>query len=243
MNASKGMFGNGNAGSVAGAVASIGGNLADALNPPNKYGRQKLGVTIGKGAAQGASMGAALGPWGMAAGAVVGGAVGFIQGKAQKKAEQKAIADEQFNEKQRNMAEYQALAANDPSSVWGNKGGSYFANGGNLYTDYLKSKVSGGSLKKLSSDVVEVQGPSHENGGVQLPEGNEVEGKETIKGSFVFSDRLGFAKLHKPIAKAIGKLEQKAPTRASVNSLKRLKEQEEALMILQEHYKQQNNIA
>ncbi len=106
----------------------------------------------------------------------------------------------------------------------------------------------GGSLldgfKRTSSSTAEVHGPSHEQGGVQVPgmPGVEVEGKETLAGDYVFSDELGFAKLHKPIARAKGKVEKKPATRERLNTLKLLNEKENNLKLMQEYVKSKNNL-
>jgi hypothetical protein len=116
------------------------------------------------------------------------------------------------------------------------------ANGGRL-ADGFYGKAVGGSLKPLSSETVEVKGPSHENGGVRLPSvGAEVEGNETIKSDFVFSDKLGFADAHRPIAKTIGKLEKSNLGKGTQAAITRLRGQEEKLKLAQEYFKQQNGI-
>jgi hypothetical protein len=103
--------------------------------------------------------------------------------------------------------------------------------------DYEKDKK--GNLSKLSSENAEVEGNSHANGGVKFPEaGVELEGGETINNDFVFSKELGFAQKHKPIAKSIGRLEQKPQTTIVKNTLARMKEQEEQLKVTQEQTKQ-----
>lgn len=95
----------------------------------------------------------------------------------------------------------------------------------------------GGSLKPISSDGVDVQGASHAQGGVQLPQA-EVEGGETIKDDYVFSKQLGFAQLHRPIMRAKGKIEAKPATRERMNSIKLLNEKEGMLEKAQEFFKQ-----
>jgi hypothetical protein len=62
----------------------------------------------------------------------------------------------------------------------------------------------------------------------------EMEGGETTDGAYVFSKKLGFAAIHKPIAKAIGKIEHKALTPERINSLKLLREKENHLKASQE---------
>lgn len=111
----------------------------------------------------------------------------------------------------------------------------------------LKQLATGGSLldnfKRTSSSTAEVHGPSHENGGVPVPGMNaEVEGGETLAGDYVFSDELGFAKLHKPIALAKGKIEKKPATRERLNTLKLLNEKENNLKLMQEYVKSKNNL-
>lgn len=111
-------------------------------------------------------------------------------------------------------------------------------NGGSLMDSYQQDN----QLKPLNKQTVEVNGPSHANGGVQIP-GAEVEGGETISNGFVFSEQLGFAKLHKPIAKAIGKLEDKPLTAVRRKTMQALKSREQALSMAQEFMKQQMGIS
>lgn len=100
-----------------------------------------------------------------------------------------------------------------------------------LHTTYM----TGGTTRKLSSDSVEFKGNSHEAGGIKLPELRaEVEGKETGKGSYIFSDRLGFAAAHKKLATAKGIIEGKPVTRERINSMRLLNNKENQLIIAQE---------
>jgi len=95
--------------------------------------------------------------------------------------------------------------------------------------------MSGGKAKPLSSDNAIMVGKSHAEGGIDIPEMNaEVEGGETTKGDYVFSKRLGFAGLHKPIAMAKGKIEAKPLTPDRVNALKLLSGKEDVLRQQQE---------
>ena len=111
--------------------------------------------------------------------------------------------------------------------------------GGSLGEQFAKSK----DMTKLSNNSVEVHGRSHAQGGVDVPGTNsEVERGETIADDYVFSKELGFADLHKPIAKAKGKIEEKPATRERVNSLRLLMEREEKLKKQQELMKQQLNL-
>lgn len=97
-------------------------------------------------------------------------------------------------------------------------------------------QLPGGSTTPLSQNSVQVNGQSHAQGGVQLPQA-EVEGGETIANGFVFSKELGFADLHKPIAKAIGKIEAKPLNPVRRNTLQQLKARELGLALAQESAK------
>ena len=120
------------------------------------------------------------------------------------------------------------------ASHWNHK-----ANGGNIADEPIED----GTATAMSSTTAQINGPSHADGGVQLPASDaEVEGGETTSGNFVFSDKLGYAQLHKPIAKAMGKIEQKPQTQERTNSLKRLQTQEKALATHQELYKKMHGL-
>ncbi len=108
----------------------------------------------------------------------------------------------------------------------------------NVFTTPKKKLALGGKLNKLNSNTVEVEGQTHEEGGVKLPSvGAEVEDKETIAGNYVFSDELGFASKHKKIAKQIGKIEKKPTNRETISSLNLLRKKEHNLKQQQEHLK------
>lgn len=117
-------------------------------------------------------------------------------------------------------------------------------NGGSLSSKFLNNtKAEGGSVNQQSSDGVEFNGNSHNEGGIKLPQiGVEVEGKETAKDDYVFSDKLGFAKLHKPIMNAKGKIESKPYTLERKNAINLLNEQEDKLKFAQEFVKSRLNI-
>ena len=71
----------------------------------------------------------------------------------------------------------------------------------------------------------------------------EVEGGETTVGDYVFSKKLGFADLHKPIARAKGKIEAKPMTPERVNALRRLKNEERSMVMSQEYFKKQLGVS
>lgn len=226
-----------------GAIAGLVTSFVDALDTPNQYGRQSTGTNLLKGAVSGAAAGSALGPIGMAAGAGIGLVSGLVTANKQKRVEATAKATEASLARNYQLAQYSARAAGDPYLTSGKPQEQYFSKGGSLKTEFMRYKAQGGSLSKLSADSVEVKGPSHAQGGVQLPEAQaEVEGGETIKGDYVMSKKLGFAQLHKPIAKAIGQIEQKPVTATTLGSLQRLRDQEQALMLMQEYTKAKNNL-
>ena len=140
--------------------------------------------------------------------------------------------------------QFNARLQNNPQDYIGNAGNQYFEMGGPLATKYLKAmKAYGGSVNQLSSDGVEFKGNSHEKGGIKLPDINtEVEGNETAKGSYVFSDALGFAKLHKPLMRIKGKVEGKPATPERLNTLRVIEGHENRLKIAQEQLKKSLNI-
>jgi hypothetical protein len=209
------------AGQIVSQVGQIGAGLVDAISPADKYGRQSKTAALTKGMFQGGTIG------------MLGAAFSH---KRNQRAGDALEADERFQERQANLSMSQARIAGDPSLVHGSLRASYYANGGHL--NVAGHKATGGSIEPLSSTAAEVVGPSHEAGGVKIP-GAELEGKETTNGDYVFSERLGFAQLHKPIAKAIGRIETKAMTPERVNSLNLLKSKENDLKLTQEYVRQQ----
>lgn len=217
----------GKAFNAAGAAAGAGfvGQAFDALTPADQWGRRSAAAGAASGAMSGAAAGASLGPIGMAAGAVIGGVTGLLNQKKANALGNSMYSKQLWDYDRAQDKATQARVASDPSIVKGNLAASYYANGG--------------QLKPMSSDSVEVEGPSHEQGGVQIPQaGAEVEGGETIDKGYVFSKQLGFADLHKPIAKAIGKIEEKPMSFERVNSLKLLNHQEDNLKLSQEFVRQ-----
>ena len=122
---------------------------------------------------------------------------------------------------------------------------SNFDDGGNINknSQYLTALPQGGQAQQMSSDGVAFNGPSHTNGGIQLPNANaEVEGGETMKNDFVFSKKLGFAPIHKKIMKSKGIVESKAMTPTAINTINLLNAKEQELAMQQEQLKQMLNI-
>lgn len=202
---------------------------------------------MGKGAAMGAKIGSVIPGVGTAigagAGAVIGGVAGYFQGKKTGAEKKKNEAGWQANYMKTEQNRINANSSRYQDFKPTNSG--YYANGGSLAKNFMaQQKAVGGNLVPLSSDAVEVKGPSHANGGVQLPEmGAEVEGKEVIKDDYVFSDQLGFAKEAKRLAKAKGTIENKPATRERINTLKLLQDKENQLKLAQEYIRKQYNLA
>ena len=224
------------------AIGDLGKSVIDFTNRPDKYGVQNDTAAFAGSALSGAGQGAALGTAilpgiGTAVGAIGGAVIGGISGKeANEEAktqrvstmQQEASADQNLNSKKLLGYDFTGSNQNNINARYG----------GNVNKMYF----NGGELKPLSSDSVEVDGASHEEGGVDLGQGAEVEGDETIKdinsdAPFVFSEQLGFAQRHRPIAKAIGKMEAKVPNNITKQTIAFLQSKEEALEMEQEELK------
>lgn len=222
-----------------GQAGSLIGSMADSFGPADQYGKRTMGANLVSSAGKGAAMGANFGPLGAGIGAGAGLIAGFVANGAQK--QQATLLKNQEERHNAIMSQQQTAAriTTDPSIIKGNTAtlqNGYYAAGGPL--NIANQGSQGGTITPLSSQAAEFKGPSHEQGGIQIPGmGAEVEGNETTNGNYVFSDRLGFASLHKPIAKAIGKIEHKPISPERVNSLKLLKEKENQLKLSQEYTK------
>ena len=129
---------------------------------------------------------------------------------------------------------------------------TYAANGGemtkmaestSISAPLARAYMEGGKAKALSSDNTELIGNSHKQGGIIIPETDSVvEGGETTKDNYVFSKKLGFAQMHKPIAIAKGKIEKKPMSGERVNALKLLTARENELALSQEYLKKRLNL-
>jgi hypothetical protein len=226
-----------------GSISGVAAGVLDGFTPTDHA--PSLGLTGAKGALSGAAAGATFGPLGAAVGGGIGLVSGLLSGAKGKRDEINNRGRSLQEQRNADIARSQAAISADPSLVYGNKGVEYFALGGNIqHLNKMNGiKQFGGKLVPVSTNNTVVKGPTHAQGGVQMPQLNaELEGGETTAGSQVFSRELGFADLHKPIAKAIGKIEQKAVTMERINALQRLKDREQALYMAQEQTKQLLNI-
>ena len=192
-------------------------------------GRPSLGKGVVTGATSGASLGSVAGPWGAAAGGFLGGVVGGITGAAGA-----SQAEQDYQAKQSLIARMNrdeiANLARDPNFLRGNQDAGFYKYGGHM------GETDPKNLEQIADGSFAVNGPSHEQGGVAVGP-NTLEGGETISNGYVFSKELGFAKAHKPIAKAIGRLEEKSPSPLRNKTLKSLKDREIELAKAQEMVK------
>ena len=139
-------------------------------------GKLSYGGSIGTGAASGAAMGATIGSiipvWGTAAGAVIGGVAGGVGGYFKEKNQQESL------ERQED------LNTNLNPNFNMNPLGNSFKNGGDL-TRFNGAKHEQGGIK-INKLGVPVNNP---NSAVA-----EVEGDETMRGDYIYSDTLGVDK-------------------------------------------------
>lgn len=221
------------------------GQSANSIDSGNQYGAQSTATNLLKGASTGASIGTSIAPGiGTGIGAGVGLLGGLVMDRKGKQISQQAGFHNQLAQDQMIRNRSSAIIGNNPALVSGQPGEEFYASGGFLKDRYYSNvKAVGGKLNPMSSDSAEVEGPSHEQGGVELPQyDSELEGGESIQDDYVFSKRLGFADRHKKLAKAIGKIEQKPATPDRVNALKSMNQQVQSLQQLQEQIRQQNNL-
>lgn len=249
-----------------GAAAGMGAGFVNAIDPGNEYGVQSTAGAGLSGALSGAAAGAALGPPGIIGGAVIGGITSLISNgaKADEQEYQEGLANRRFNEKVNkdiaNKIAINPLLLGDPNATMYRRGGTIkgqpagkFALQGTLLGKYrgVRSSVpsvaikpnrmmeSGGIIPTDTQGRAVIEGPSHDNGGVKVPElGIELEGGETLDGDFVFSKELGFADKHKKIMKAMEST-KKDTTPLSRSTYDKLAQQEEKLKGHQESLKRQ----
>ena len=235
-------------------------------NPRNRQGitgTYAAGQNAVLGASKGAQMGSIAGPLGTAIGAGVGGIYGYIKGKNNERKEKKAIHALDV-ERNKNYNEFsQARLANNPNFAIGDRNAEMYKHGGELkrryqakFTDYTGTqmykhggpmlanmKSIGGSLIPMSKDTTLASGRTHKEGGIGLPnQGAELEHDETTSGDYIFSKVLGFSQLHKPIARAEGKIQNKPATAERIKSLSLLQDRTEQLKVTQEMVKQHLNL-
>lgn len=231
--------------------AQLGQFAGDALNnltttqDDKNYGVKSDAGAIGGGALSGAGTGAAIGSVipgvgtlvGGAAGALIGGISGALGNDDAKREKARAI------EKMRRINNAKGASRYIGYDTTGSNQNQIYAEYGGEVPEH-KIYLDGGELKPMSRDSVAIEGNSHEEGGVQLSSNTEVEGNETMKGNFVYSDSLPannkmqtFADIHKGIAKNIGKLEKKYKSPTVNNTLGILNRKEEALKMQQEALK------
>lgn len=206
------------AGSAMMAVSQLSSGIVDAFDKKDENGLGSKGAAIAKGGLQ----------FGL-----VGATIAGVNYKKDLADSRNLTLQRKMQEKQMAEADLTARMGADPTLLKGNLASSYYATGGRM-----SNNISSPNARSLSSTAVEFTGPSHEKGGIKLDNlGAEVEGKESANAGYVFSDRLGFAALHKKLATAIGKIEEKALNPHRINSIKILKAEENNLKLSQEYVK------
>lgn len=169
-----------------GTAMGIAGNLIEGSN----WGGSNGGAFAG-GALEGAGMGAAFGPWGMGIGAAIGGARSLLEKAAYDRQRRKEL-------KQNNQEAYRQSLSKDQSSAQavlshypteGVLSPGFYAYGGAPVTPQYEVEkdevIQGDNValedgSRLASDIVEVGGEKHHNGGTMGAGGERI-----------FSDRLG----------------------------------------------------
>lgn len=238
-------------------LAATGLNTLNPLSDPGQYGKYDVrdrGKMAGTSALSGTSMGLKIGAnpalvaatgglsivAGAALGAITGGVAGTIMAKKRERDKAKQVAKDQ--------AAYQDRAAstlNFNNNV-GVDNTAMYADGGLMKRPLAAAMMNrqNSNMKPMSENATEVKGRSHAEGGEALPDlGAEVEAGETTEGSYVFSKKLGFADLHRPLARAMGKIEKKPMTPDRVNALRLLQGKVEMLKAQQEQVRKQLNLA
>lgn len=235
-------------------VANMGNQLLGEQG--NEFGvKSNTGAVLGgglQGAAMGAGVGSMFGPIGTIAGGAIGGTIGIIKSNQSNNEAKRREEDYKNQQKQlflQNQQNSFNQVLNNGFQVQGNMNAQKYAKNGGLLSIMYKN---GGNVQQLSKTNVQFNGNSHENGGIKEPlvngvklDNTEVEGKESMSTSngqkFVFSENLGFAQQHKPLAKAMGKIEKKLKSNPndpiSKRTLNTLKDREEQLKVKQEETK------
>lgn len=234
-----GFFDNPEAVKGAVGIAQTGSGIIDDFNQPDSFGHKSVGAAAASGALAGAAAGTVFGPWGTVIGGVVGGGVGAIKAASGNKKADRMSHDYWGRLQQNQQALSQATLAQNPELAQGHPDGTFYAHGGPL-ARACGMYAEGGQVTPMNQDgAMDINGPSHEQGGVQLPQQDaEVEGGETMHDNFVFSKRLGFAQEDRRLEKAIGKIQSKGPqTIERTNATDRLGQRRETLKMAQEMYK------
>lgn len=167
-----------------GALGQVGLGGINLLDPTGNNGeRSDVGAAF-SGAIKGAQLGAYGGPPGIIAGTIIGAGVNLLGNKSAKdaaeEAENKARIEKlnQFQKKGENISQYYPTKGIA-------KYGMKLPNGGSL-----PYPTDGSDVDVLSSDAALYEGETHENGGIDLNVGIEIEDQEVIRDNEVYSNRL-----------------------------------------------------
>jgi hypothetical protein len=223
-----------------GQIGNFLGEGYDMLTPTNQYGAKSDGNAAISGALKMGGQGAAIGTMimpgiGTAIGGVLGAGIGAFTGKKKN------------DQLQENQANANTLFAQMQQQQYNQRFRNYDSTGSNQNQVYAKlggqvpishTLGIGGKLDKLSENRYEVDGRSHDEGGVKFPnEQVELEGGESGSGDYIFSKELGFADKHIPIAKMIGKMDKKPTNRITAQTIEHLEQREQQLKQRQEEVK------
>lgn len=188
----------GNVGAGISFANSIIGALGSQVQA-DKYGRKSLGGNIGSRVQDLEGLGQIpmVGPAAQLIGGTIWGAIDHKRAAAKAKQLEYDDINGQLSQG-RSMTAANMNA--DPTAYKGSRSVSYYA--------------AGGPTAKPVGTGVELEGKSHEQGGIKLPGGKiEVEDGETMSADgHVFSKRLGFADRHKKLLRISEKLEGKPLT-------------------------------
>jgi hypothetical protein len=159
-------------------------NVIDSSNTDENGMQDELGAGMSgalRYGAMGAKFGSALGPMG----GLIGGGIGALAGGIYST----STANKQNAQQYKINSEIDRMRQQEELRSGNAKLNAYDTKGINTYSLYARGGIL--PLKGKTQLPVLMQGPKHEEGGIDMPQYNaEVEGGEVIYGNKVFSDRL-----------------------------------------------------
>ena len=190
-------------------------------------GENKNALTgAGSGALSGAASGMAFGPIGAVAGGLIGGVTGLLGGSNADKIEEQQEVENERRKMDTMLAMPQTVGKENmtPNVMSFKRGGGLSSISAAKAKEMLSNPPHGKKLSKkqkkafqaishgwkpsyenggemMNQDLIEIEGPSHEEGGIQFTPDAELEGGETIYDNVVNSDSI---KITKEIAEMYG---------------------------------------
>jgi len=180
----------------------------------------------GSGILSGASAGTAFGPLGTIAGGLIGGVTGLLGGNNADEVEAQAEAENNRRKRDMMLSMPKTVGTTNmtPNVMSFKRGGGLSSISANKASEMLKNPPHGKKLSKkqkkafqaiahgwkpsyenggdmMNQDLIEVEGPSHEEGGIQFTPDAELEGGETVYNNVVNSDSI---KIDKELAEQYG---------------------------------------